>query len=85
VSNLIKPTIPGLSPSKRAWLRFKRNRLGYWSLVIFCILVGISLMAEVVSNDRPWLVRYQGQMYFPMFNLDSSVDRLLSSLNRYLH
>lgn len=67
MSNLIKPTIPGLSPSKRAWLRFKRNRLGYWSLVIFCILVGISLMAEVVSNDRPWLVRYQGQMYFPMF------------------
>ena len=67
MSNLIKPTIPGLSPSKRAWLRFKRNRLGYWSLVIFCILVGMSLMAEVVSNDRPWLVRYQGQMYFPMF------------------
>ena len=67
MSNLIKPTMPGLSPSKRAWLRFKRNRLGYWSLVIFCILVGISLMAEVVSNDRPWLVRYQGQMYFPMF------------------
>ena len=67
MSNLIKPSIPGFSPSKRAWLRFKRNRLGYWSLVIFCILVGMSLMAEVVSNDRPWLVRYQGQMYFPMF------------------
>ena len=55
-----------LSPSRRAWLRFKRNRLGYWSLVIFCVLVALSLCAELVSNDRPLVVRYDGQMYFPM-------------------
>lgn len=55
-----------LSPSRRAWLRFKRNRLGYWSLVIFCILVAISLCAELVSNDRPLVVRFEGQLYFPM-------------------
>ncbi|WP_086914104.1 ABC transporter permease [Acidovorax carolinensis] len=55
-----------LSPSRRAWLRFKRNRLGYWSLVIFCVLVAVSLCAELVSNDRPLIVRYEGQTYFPM-------------------
>ncbi|SEQ28337.1 ABC transporter permease [Giesbergeria anulus] len=55
-----------LSPSRRAWRRFKRQRLGYWSLVIFCALVLMSLCAELVSNDRPLLVRYQGQTYFPM-------------------
>ena len=55
-----------LSPSKRAWRRFKRNRLGYWSLVIFCVLVVGSLFAEVLSNDRPLIVRYEGQTYFPM-------------------
>ncbi|MFN9472453.1 ABC transporter permease, partial [Acidovorax sp.] len=54
------------SPSRRAWLRFKRNRLGFWSLVIFCVLVVISLAAELVSNDRPLIVRYEGQTYFPM-------------------
>ena len=55
-----------LSPSRRAWRRFKRQRLGYCSLVIFCALVLMSLCAELVSNDRPLLVRYQGQTYFPM-------------------
>ena len=55
-----------LSPSLRAWLRFKRNRLGYWSLLIFCALVLVSLCAELVSNDKPLIVRYEGQTYFPM-------------------
>lgn len=54
------------SPSRRAWLRFKRNRLGYWSLVIFCVLVVASLFAELLSNDRPLVVRYDGKTYFPI-------------------
>lgn len=58
---------PSLSPGKRAWLRFKRNRLGYWSLLTFCVLVVLSLAAELVSNDRPLVVRYEGATYFPMF------------------
>lgn len=57
---------PGLSPGQRAWLRFRRNRLGYWSLLAFCALVLVSLFAEVVSNDRPLVVRYEGKTYFPM-------------------
>lgn len=57
---------PSLSPGKRAWLRFKRNRLGYWSLLTFCVLVLLSLAAELVSNDRPLLVRYEGATYFPL-------------------
>ncbi|MFC4788099.1 MULTISPECIES: ABC transporter permease [Giesbergeria] len=55
-----------LSPSRRAWRRFQRQRLGYWSLIIFCTLVLMSLCAEIISNDRPLLVRYQGQTYWPM-------------------
>ena len=34
--------------------------------MLFCLLVGLSLMAELISNDRPLLVRYQGEAYFPM-------------------
>lgn len=55
-----------LSPSRRAWQRFRRNRLGYWSLVLFCALVVLSLFAELISNDRPLVVRYEGKTYFPM-------------------
>ncbi|MGZ5181728.1 MAG: ABC transporter permease [Ramlibacter sp.] len=54
------------SPGARAWRRFKANRLGFWSLVVFCTLVAVSLFAEVLSNDRPLLVRYNGTLYFPM-------------------
>ncbi|MEI7530887.1 MAG: ABC transporter permease [Betaproteobacteria bacterium] len=50
-----------------AWRRFKKNRLGYVSLWIFCILFGISLLGEFVANDRPLIVRYEGTFYFPIF------------------
>ncbi len=60
----IPPKSP--SPGRRAWMRFKRNRLGYWSLLFFCSLVVLSLFAELISNDRPLVVRYQGTTYFPM-------------------
>ena len=53
-------------PAARAWRRFRRNRLGFVSLVIFCALVLLSLFAELISNDRPLLVRYNGEFYFPM-------------------
>ena len=54
------------SPSKRAWQRFRRNRLGYWSLLIFCVLVVACLLAEVISNDRPLLARYDGEIVVPL-------------------
>lgn len=54
------------SPARRAWRRFRRNKLGFYSLVLFCALVALSLCAELISNDRPLLVRYEGNYYFPM-------------------
>ena len=54
------------SPGARAWRRFKRDRMGYWSLLAFCTLVVLSLFAEVLSNDRPLIVRFNGEFYFPM-------------------
>ena len=61
---LVSP--PSVSPSRRAWQRFRRNRLGYWSLVLFSLLVVLSLFAEVLSNDKPLVLRYQGALYFPL-------------------
>jgi microcin C transport system permease protein len=54
------------SPGRRAWRRFKRNRLGFWSLVIFSLLVVASLFAEVLSTDKSLVVRYEGTTYFPV-------------------
>jgi microcin C transport system permease protein len=55
-----------LSPARRAWRRFRRNPLGFWSLVVFTVLVVLSLFAEVLSTDKPLVVRYEGQTYFPV-------------------
>ena len=57
----------GVSPARRAWRRFADNRLGRWSLWLFLALVLLSLGAELISNDRPLLVRYQGQLYTPLW------------------
>ncbi len=56
-----------LSPlTQRRWALFKANRRGYWSLWIFCILFGISLVAEGIANDKPLLVSYKGELLFPI-------------------
>jgi len=54
------------SPGRRAWRRFRANRLGYTSLVMFAVLFGLSLLAEVLSNDKPLVARYEGGWYFPV-------------------
>ncbi|MBC7599694.1 MAG: ABC transporter permease [Polaromonas sp.] len=65
-SPFVPAPAPSASPSLRAWRRFRRNKLGYRSLLIFSVLVVLSLFAEVLSNDKPLLVRYQGELYFPL-------------------
>lgn len=54
-----------LSPGQRSWLRFRSNRRGYYSLWIFGFLFVLSLFAEVLFNDKPLLVHFQDEYYFP--------------------
>lgn len=57
-----------LSPlTRRRLANFKANRRGYWSLKAIAVLLVISLLAEVIANDAPLLVRYAGAFYFPVF------------------
>ena len=57
-----------LSPLQRAWARFQRNRMGYWSLWIFVVMLLVSTGAELFSNDRPVVARIDGQLLFPILN-----------------
>lgn len=60
------PGISIQSPARRAWRRFRANRMGYYSLIALTVLFVMSLLAEVLSNDKPLLVRYEGNFYFPL-------------------
>lgn len=63
MSNLINSP---QSPSQRAWQRFRRNRLGFFSMCLFVLIFLLSLFAEMLSNDKPLMARYQGHWYAPI-------------------
>jgi microcin C transport system permease protein len=52
--------------TQRRLASFRANRRGFWSLWIFLALFFVSLFAEVVANDKPLLVRFEGAFYFPL-------------------
>ncbi|MGF6467119.1 ABC transporter permease [Paraburkholderia youngii] len=54
------------SPARRVWQRFRQQRLGYWSLIIFVVAFAASLVGPLWSNDKPVVVRYDGHLYFPL-------------------
>ncbi|AZD67991.1 microcin C transport system permease protein [Pseudomonas chlororaphis] len=57
-----------LSPiGLRRWQRFKSHRRGWWSLWLFVALFALTLGGELIANDKPLLVAYQGHWYFPAF------------------
>jgi microcin C transport system permease protein len=56
-----------LSPITRRRLAiFRQNKRGFWSLWLFLLLFGLSLFAEFIANDRPLLIRFDGQFYAPV-------------------
>ncbi|MFV0334330.1 MAG: ABC transporter permease [Tropicimonas sp.] len=59
----------GLSPlGQRRWRNFRRNRRAFWSLIVFTALFVTSLFAEYIANDKPFLVNYRGEYFFPVGN-----------------
>lgn len=45
---------------------FCKNRRAFYSLLLFGLLFFISLFAEFVANDKPLMVSYQGNWFFPV-------------------
>ncbi len=57
-----------MSPITRRRLQnFRANRRGFWSLWLFLILFFVSMAAELVANDKPLIVSFDGETYFPVF------------------
>lgn len=58
----------------RKWQNFKANRRGYYSLWIFLVLFFLSLFAELIANDRPLYIEYDGRAHFPVMKVYTEVD-----------
>jgi microcin C transport system permease protein len=78
VKTIKKPPSPPVEPApptparfqvsalnRRRWQNFKANRRGYWSFWIFSALFFISLFAELIANDRPLFINFNGHWYWP--------------------
>ena len=52
--------------TRRRWANFRGNKRGYWSFCLFLVLFGVTLFAELIANDKPLVIRYQDQFYFPL-------------------
>ena len=64
-----------LSPlNQRRWHNFKANRRGWWSLWLFLLLFVFSLAAELVANDKPLLMHFDGQWYTPAWQFYPETD-----------
>jgi len=56
-----------LSPiTRRRLLQFRRNRRGWYAFWLFLFLFSISLGAELIANDKPIVLKYDGGYYFPI-------------------
>ena len=56
-----------LSPlNKRRLDNFKSNKRGWYSFWIFAFLFLISIFANFIANDKPLLIKYNNQIYFPV-------------------
>lgn len=56
-----------MSTRATIWERFKTNKRGYASFIIFSILFFVTLFAELIANDKPLLVIYKNGYYIPIF------------------
>lgn len=66
-TSLSYPKAFSLTPlTRRRLANFKRNKRGFWSLWIFGILFFITLFAEIIANDKPLLLYFDGSFYSPV-------------------
>ncbi|MFA6505222.1 MAG: hypothetical protein WCT14_03940, partial [Treponemataceae bacterium] len=60
--------------NRARWGAFKANRRGYVSLWLFIALFGVTLFSELIANDRPLLIRFDGHFYSPLLKTYTELD-----------
>jgi len=64
-----------LSPITQKRLQtFQKDRLAYGSLIALTILFLLSAAAELIANDKPYILKYDSQIYFPVFSEPLAAD-----------
>ena len=62
--------------TRRRWQRFRGMRRAWWSLGLLTGLYLLSLGAELICNERPLLIRFEGRTLIPIFSYISERELL---------
>lgn len=64
-----------LSPITEKRLKiFRRNKIAFGSLVVLVVLFLLSLGAELIANDKPYVMKYDGKIFFPIVSEPTAAD-----------
>ena len=51
----------------KRWKRFKNRKTAMFGLIGFTVLIFLSITAEMWANSSPILLKYQGELYVPVY------------------
>ncbi len=54
--------------SRDRFNRFRKIKRAWYSFILLSGLFILSLFSEILCNDRPYILSYEGRLYFPMFH-----------------
>ncbi|MHC4529165.1 MAG: ABC transporter permease family protein, partial [Planctomycetota bacterium] len=57
----------GISYGELVWRRFGKSRLNRLSLAFIIFLFTVAVLAPFLANDKPFVIRIDGQVRFPLF------------------
>lgn len=53
---------------------FCKNKRAFGALIIFLCVFVLSLFSELIANDKPLIMRYKNEFYFPVFKTYTDAD-----------
>lgn len=59
---------------QQQWLAFRHTKRGFWSFLVFIVLFTISMGAEFIANDKPLIIQFEDQLYFPILKVYAETD-----------
>jgi len=57
----------GMSYGELVWGEFIKSRLSAASLIFVVFLFSLAIFAPFLANDKPFVIRVDGQLHFPLF------------------
>jgi len=51
----------------KRWRAFRKRKRAWNALLLFAAVLVVSLFAELIANDKPLILNYKGEYYFPVF------------------